>query len=58
MLLGLLTQYVSIQGYSPVVTPFSVVVAVTVSVATGLFFGLYPANRAASLPPVRALRHE
>jgi putative ABC transport system permease protein len=58
MLLGLLTQYVSVQGYSPVVTPFSVVVAVTFSVATGLFFGLYPANRAASLPPVHALRHE
>ena len=40
------------------VTPFSVGLALSFSVVTGLFFGLYPANRAASMPPVQALRHE
>ena len=57
-LLGSLTQLIEVGGFSPVVTPFSVGLALSFSVATGLFFGLYPANRAASMPPVQALRHE
>ncbi|MBI3536211.1 MAG: ABC transporter permease [Chloroflexi bacterium] len=41
-----------------VVSPSSVFLAVGFSVAVGLFFGLYPAARAAGLHPIDALRYE
>ncbi len=48
----------TIVGIKPVIVPASVVLALSVSVAVGLFFGSYPANRAATLRPIDALRHE
>ena len=43
---------------SPTIGLDSVLLATIFSTAVGLFFGLYPANRAASLEPVEALRYE
>lgn len=55
---GVLGSMIPIAGVRPVIVPSSIVLALGVSVGIGLFFGSYPANRAAKLRPIEALRHE
>ena len=48
----------SIMGVKPSIVTSSVVLALGVSMAIGIFFGGYPAARAAAMRPVDALRHD
>jgi len=43
--------------WPPLISVWTVLLAIGFSAAIGLFFGLYPASRAASLSPAEALRH-
>lgn len=44
--------------FTPTVGLDAILLATIFSTAVGLFFGIYPANRAANLQPVEALRHD
>src|SRR6266849_2241220 len=62
--IGVVTAY-AISGLTrattsvPMSVPFTaVVIAQLISAAVGIFFGVYPAKKAASLPPIEALRQE
>jgi putative ABC transport system permease protein len=55
---GVAVLVARLAGWPTLIEPESVVLAVSVSGVVGVFFGLYPARRAAYLNPIEALRHE
>ena len=63
-ILGILVGFVlgaiaaSILGYSAAVPVAAIIVAVGFSMVIGIFFGYYPANKAARMDPIEALRYE
>ena len=63
-LIGCLAGVIGIQGiarwteWKAIVEPYYVVVALSISCAVGILFGIYPARRAALMNPIAALRHE
>ncbi len=57
VIVGVVGSQFTIAGVHPVIETYSIFLAFGAAVATGLFFGTYPASRAAGLRPVEALRY-
>ena len=55
---GIVGSQFKIAGVQPVIAPYSIALAFGAALLTGLFFGTYPARRAAAMRPIQALRFE
>jgi putative ABC transport system permease protein len=58
VIFGVVGSQFKIAGVQPSIAPYSIFLAFGAAVLTGLFFGTYPASRAARMRPIEALRFE
>jgi putative ABC transport system permease protein len=56
VIVAVVGAHYQIDGTTPIILGFSIPLALGVSVGIGVFFGVYPAGRAAAMRPIQALR--
>lgn len=56
--IGIARLFTAMIGWPTIINTDAVIAAFLFSLAVGLFFGLYPANKASKLNPIEALRYE
>lgn len=56
--IGIARLLTTMIGWPAIISPEAVIIAFFFSLVVGIFFGLYPANKASKMNPIEALHYE